>query len=63
MTDVFPRCFFCGRVLAAFVTRPWTLKCKRCGTESHMPDNNEPRPEPISDEHQTVVVPVAPERI
>ena len=31
ITDQRPRCYRCGRVLAACLTRPWELRCRRCG--------------------------------
>ncbi len=28
MTDENPRCWRCNKILAAFLTRPWSLQCK-----------------------------------
>ena len=25
-----PRCWRCNRLLAVFVTRPWSIRCSRC---------------------------------
>lgn len=55
-TDAFPRCNFCGKVLAEFATRPWTIKCRRCSTENYMPDTDDPRP---TDGHRKDEVPHA----
>lgn len=30
ITDWAPKCV-CGRTLGAFFTRPWALKCRKCG--------------------------------
>lgn len=30
VTDSRPRCWKCGRTLAKFVTRPWSIRCRRC---------------------------------
>lgn len=30
VTDYRPRCWKCGRALAKFVTRPWSIRCRRC---------------------------------
>lgn len=29
-TDLAPKCWRCERTLAEYLTRPWSLKCKRC---------------------------------
>ena len=29
-----PRCERCGRVLAWFVSRPWRVRCPRCGLDN-----------------------------
>ena len=29
-TDYKPRCWRCNRVLAARLSRPWEMRCKRC---------------------------------
>ena len=31
ITDVAPRCQMCNKMLAYQVTRPYKLKCNRCG--------------------------------
>ena len=33
--DQEPQCWRCGRILAAFVTRPWSLRCSKCKAENH----------------------------
>ena len=30
-TDMKPRCLVCSRALAGFVTRPWEIRCRKCG--------------------------------
>jgi phage FluMu protein Com len=42
ITDTRPRCYRCRRVLAELVTRPWHIKCERCG-EGNL------RPVPVND--------------
>lgn len=31
ITDWLPRCQACNRALGGFFTRPWSLKCRKCG--------------------------------
>lgn len=31
ITDWAPKCRVCSRTLGAFFTRPWSLKCRKCG--------------------------------
>lgn len=31
ITDVGPRCQQCNKMLAYEATRPWSIKCNRCG--------------------------------
>lgn len=33
-TDHAPQCWRCKRTLAAYLTRPWALKCQRCNAEN-----------------------------
>lgn len=37
VTDAKPQCWQCKRVLAAFLTRPWELKCQRCNARNASP--------------------------
>jgi hypothetical protein len=37
VTDDGPTCWRCGRTLAAFLTRPWSLKCPRCKAPNTRP--------------------------
>ncbi len=30
VTDMAPRCWRCGRTLAEWLSRPWSLRCQRC---------------------------------
>ena len=30
-----PRCWRCGRALAAFAKHPWSIRCKRCKADNH----------------------------
>lgn len=30
ITDYSPRCTACGRSLAGHLTRPWSLRCRKC---------------------------------
>ncbi len=30
-TDQRPRCRYCGRMVAYYATRPWRIKCGKCG--------------------------------
>lgn len=32
--DHSPRCTACARILAGYVTRPWSIRCQRCKTEN-----------------------------
>ena len=34
MTDNDPRCWRCGRVLAEYMSRPWSKRCHRCKAEN-----------------------------
>ncbi len=38
MTDNEPQCWRCSRVLAEYLSRPWSMKCKRC----HAQNKSEP---------------------
>ena len=38
MTDKEPRCWKCDRQLAEYLTRPWSLTCRRC----HSKNKSEP---------------------
>jgi hypothetical protein len=31
--DPAPRCPACGRQLAEYLARPWSLRCRRCGEQ------------------------------
>ena len=33
VTDHSPRCWRCNRKLAAYLTRPWSLRCVKCHAE------------------------------
>jgi phage FluMu protein Com len=33
-TDTSPRCWRCNRVLAEYMTRPWSKRCHRCKAEN-----------------------------
>lgn len=37
-TDQAPACWRCGRTLADFLSRPWSLRCKRCKAQNCSPD-------------------------
>ena len=37
-TDHKPRCNACGRTLAGMMTRPWEIKCRRCGAKNRGDD-------------------------
>jgi hypothetical protein len=30
VTDEHPQCWRCKRTLAEYLTRPWSLRCRRC---------------------------------
>lgn len=30
VTDYRPRCWKCGRVLGRYISRPWSIRCRRC---------------------------------
>jgi len=30
VTDLAPSCWRCGRTLAEWLSRPWSLRCQRC---------------------------------
>lgn len=36
-SDSAVRCWRCARLLAALVTRPWSIKCSRCKAENESP--------------------------
>ena len=51
VTDHQPQCWKCGRVLGRYVSRPWSIKCRRCKATNQgvlkgtfaMPAGNEPK--------------------
>ena len=30
VTDYEPRCWKCGRMLGKYISRPWSIRCRRC---------------------------------
>jgi len=32
--DHFPKCDNCGRTLAEYLGRPWSIKCRKCGEQN-----------------------------
>lgn len=34
MTDYDPKCWRCDRVLAEYMTRPWSRRCHRCKAQN-----------------------------
>jgi hypothetical protein len=36
-TDEAPRCWRCGRKLAELVSRPWSIRCRRCHAQNRQP--------------------------
>ena len=50
-TDYNPRCKKCSRVMAGVVTRPWKMKCRRCGAKNSgydIPFEKKPIDKPVS---------------
>jgi tRNA(Ile2) C34 agmatinyltransferase TiaS len=39
--DQKPTCWRCSRVLAAYLGRPWSLRCRRCGAQNNSPKEDE----------------------
>lgn len=34
VTDYDPSCWRCGRVIAEYASRPWSIRCRRCKAEN-----------------------------
>ena len=37
VTDIYPRCWRCDKLLAEELTRPWRIECQRCNAMNNSP--------------------------